>query len=47
MSRLEENLGAVTIELTADDLRDIDTAASAITVHGARYPEALMKMTGL
>ena len=44
--RLEENLGSVDIQLTADDLRDIDRAASQIEVHGARYPEALMKLVG-
>ncbi len=44
--RLEENLGAISIELTADDLRDIDNAASRITVEGARYPEQLERMTG-
>jgi aryl-alcohol dehydrogenase-like predicted oxidoreductase len=44
--RLEENIGAASIELTADDLREIDRAASQITVHGARYPEALEQMTG-
>jgi aryl-alcohol dehydrogenase-like predicted oxidoreductase len=42
--RLEENLGATTIQLTADDLREIDGAASQIEVHGARYPEHLQKM---
>ena len=44
--RLEENLGAAAIELTADDLREIDRAASRITVHGARYPEHLERATG-
>jgi aryl-alcohol dehydrogenase-like predicted oxidoreductase len=44
--RLEENLGAATVELTADDLREIETAASQITVQGARYPEHLEQMTG-
>jgi aryl-alcohol dehydrogenase-like predicted oxidoreductase len=47
LNRLEENIGAVTVELTHDDLRDIDAAASNITVEGARYPERLEKMTGL
>ena len=47
LNRLEENIGAVAVELTADDLRDIDAAASKITVEGARYPERLEKMTGL
>ena len=46
LHRLEENIGAAAIELTADDLREIDNAASKITVHGARYPERLEKMTG-
>lgn len=44
--RLEENLGAVSLELTLDDVRDIDTAASKITVQGARYPEPMERMTG-
>jgi aryl-alcohol dehydrogenase-like predicted oxidoreductase len=44
--RLEENLGAARIELTADDLREIDRAASQIEVHGARYPEHLQRMVG-
>jgi aryl-alcohol dehydrogenase-like predicted oxidoreductase len=39
--RLQENIGAVDIELTADDLREIDSAASKITVQGARYPKHL------
>ena len=46
LSRLEENLGAVNIQLTPDDLREIETAASKITVQGARYPESLQKMVG-
>ncbi len=46
LSRLEENIGAVTVELTSDDLRDVDSAASQITVQGARYPENLERMTG-
>jgi aryl-alcohol dehydrogenase-like predicted oxidoreductase len=45
-SRLEENIGAVVIELTADDLREIDRAASQIAVAGARYPENLERLTG-
>jgi len=45
-ARLEENLGAARVELTRDDLREIDGAASKLTVHGARYPEALERMTG-
>jgi hypothetical protein len=44
---LEENIGAVSVKLMPDDLRDIDTAASKITVQEARYPEKLEKMTGL
>jgi aryl-alcohol dehydrogenase-like predicted oxidoreductase len=44
--RLDENLGAANIQLTAADLREIDRAASQIEVHGARYPEALLKMVG-
>ena len=44
--RLEENIGAAAIELTADDLREIESAASKITVQGARLPEAVLKMTG-
>jgi len=44
--RLEENIGAVAVELTSDDLREIDDAASTITVQGARYPESLQRMTG-
>jgi aryl-alcohol dehydrogenase-like predicted oxidoreductase len=44
--RLEENLGATKIQLTTDDLRDIDRAASQIAVYGARYPEHLQMMVG-
>ena len=44
--RLDENIGAVSVELTPDDLRDIESAASKITVQGARYPEKLERMTG-
>jgi aryl-alcohol dehydrogenase-like predicted oxidoreductase len=47
LHRLDENIGAVSVELTSDDLRDIETAASKITVQGARYPEKLEQMTGL
>jgi aryl-alcohol dehydrogenase-like predicted oxidoreductase len=47
LNRLEENIGAAAVELTPDDLRDIDSAASKIKVEGARYPERLEKMTGL
>jgi len=46
LHRLDENNGAVSIELTPDDLREIDSAASKITVQGARYPEKLEQMTG-
>jgi aryl-alcohol dehydrogenase-like predicted oxidoreductase len=46
LHRLEENIGAEDVELTADDLREIDSAASKITVQGARYPEKLEAMTG-
>ena len=44
--RLEENLGAASIQLTSDDLREIDRAAEEIAVHGARYPEHLQKLVG-
>ena len=47
LSRLEENLGAVNIELTPDDLHEIETAAAEIKVQGARYPEEMDRMTGL
>ena len=47
LGRLEENIGAVSIELSPEDLREIDAAASKITVQGDRYPEKLMKMVGL
>jgi aryl-alcohol dehydrogenase-like predicted oxidoreductase len=47
LHRLEENIGAVAIELSADDLQQIEIAASNITVQGARYPEHIEKMTGL
>jgi aryl-alcohol dehydrogenase-like predicted oxidoreductase len=46
LARLEENIGAVSLELTPDDLRGIEDAASKITVQGARYPEHLERMTG-
>ena len=45
-ARLDENIGAAAIELTSDDLREIESAASKITVQGARYPEQLERMTG-
>jgi aryl-alcohol dehydrogenase-like predicted oxidoreductase len=44
--RLEENLGAVLVGLTADDLREIDEASSRIKIQGARYPEDIMKLSG-
>jgi aryl-alcohol dehydrogenase-like predicted oxidoreductase len=47
LHRLEENVGAAAVELTSDDLREIDGAASKITIQGARYPEALEQRTGL
>jgi aryl-alcohol dehydrogenase-like predicted oxidoreductase len=47
LSRLEENIGAVNIQLTPDDLREIESVASKITIQGERYPEALEKRTGL
>jgi aryl-alcohol dehydrogenase-like predicted oxidoreductase len=46
LSRLEENMGAAEVELTAEDLREIESAASKITIQGARLPEAVLKMTG-
>jgi aryl-alcohol dehydrogenase-like predicted oxidoreductase len=46
LNRLDENIGAVAVELTPDDLRDIESAASKIKVQGARYPEKLEQMTG-
>ena len=46
LPRLDENIGALTVELTSDDLHEIDSAASKITVQGARYPEKLEQMTG-
>jgi aryl-alcohol dehydrogenase-like predicted oxidoreductase len=47
LHRLEENIGAASIELTVEDLREIDNAASEITVQGARYPEEMERRTGL
>jgi aryl-alcohol dehydrogenase-like predicted oxidoreductase len=47
LHRLDENLGAVSLEFSADDLREIDDAAAKITVQGERYPEHLEKMVGL
>jgi aryl-alcohol dehydrogenase-like predicted oxidoreductase len=46
LARLEENIGAASLDLTPDDLREIESAASKITVQGARYPEQLEQMTG-
>jgi aryl-alcohol dehydrogenase-like predicted oxidoreductase len=46
LRRLEENIGAAAIELTQDDLRDIENAASKIKVEGSRYPDQLEQMTG-
>jgi aryl-alcohol dehydrogenase-like predicted oxidoreductase len=46
LHRLEENIGAAAIQLTSDDLQEIDRAASQITVQGARYPEQLEQLTG-
>jgi aryl-alcohol dehydrogenase-like predicted oxidoreductase len=46
LHRLDENIGAVAIEFTIDDLREIDSAAAQITVQGDRYPEKLEQLTG-
>jgi aryl-alcohol dehydrogenase-like predicted oxidoreductase len=46
LQRLEENIGAVNFELSPDDLRELDIAASKIAVQGARYPEELQKLVG-
>ena len=46
LSRLEENIGAVDLELNADDLREIDAAVANVPVHGDRYPEHLQKLVG-
>jgi aryl-alcohol dehydrogenase-like predicted oxidoreductase len=45
--RFEENIGAITVELSSDDLREIESAASKIKIQGARYPEDQEKKTGL
>jgi aryl-alcohol dehydrogenase-like predicted oxidoreductase len=45
LHRLEENIGAITVELTAEDLRDIEIAASHITIQGARYPEQIEQLS--
>ncbi|HEX8800155.1 MAG TPA: aldo/keto reductase, partial [Terriglobales bacterium] len=47
LNRLEENIGAVNVELTPADLKEIDAAAANITIQGARYSEAMAAMTGL
>ncbi len=47
LHRLEENIGATTFQLTTDDLREIESAAAKITVHGARYPEHIERMSNL
>ncbi len=47
LHRLEENIGAASVQLTPEDLRDIDTAASNIPIRGERYPEEMERMTGL
>ena len=47
LGRLEENIGAADVELTAEDLRDIEAASAAVTIQGARYPEHLERQTGL
>jgi aryl-alcohol dehydrogenase-like predicted oxidoreductase len=46
LHRLEENIGAMNVELTLDDLREIEDAAAKITVQGARYPEHLQQRVG-
>jgi aryl-alcohol dehydrogenase-like predicted oxidoreductase len=46
LHRLEENVGANAVELSSDELREIDSAASKITIQGARYPEHLQRMVG-
>ena len=46
LDRLDENIGAVDLELSSDDLREIESAAAEITVQGSRYPEHLQKLVG-
>jgi aryl-alcohol dehydrogenase-like predicted oxidoreductase len=46
LHRLEENVGAINVELTEDDLKQIDEASSRLKLEGARLPEAMLKMTG-
>jgi aryl-alcohol dehydrogenase-like predicted oxidoreductase len=47
LNRLEENIGAVSLDLTRDDLREIESESSKVKVHGERYPEQLQRMVGL
>ena len=47
LSRLEENIGSALVELTADDMREIESAAAKIEIQGARYPESMERMAGL
>ena len=47
LSRFEENIGAVNVELTPNDLQEIENAAAKIQVQGARYPQDLERLTGL
>ena len=47
IERLEENLGAIDVELSAADLLAIEAASAKVTIQGARYPDALERMTGL
>jgi aryl-alcohol dehydrogenase-like predicted oxidoreductase len=47
LNRLEENIGAAAVELTPNDLREIDSAASKITMQGARYPEHIERMSNI
>jgi aryl-alcohol dehydrogenase-like predicted oxidoreductase len=46
LERLDENIGAVAVELTSDDLREIENAISTMTIQGDRYPQELKQMTG-
>jgi aryl-alcohol dehydrogenase-like predicted oxidoreductase len=46
LERLDENMGAADVDLTSDDLREIESGASKIKVQGARLPDAILKMTG-
>ena len=45
LSRLDENLGSIGVALSAEDIRELNEATAAITIHGARYPEEIEKMT--